>query len=96
MANDYSGRIWKIDSAGSTPFGTLNVKVKGGTWTGMTATGQTFTITDIAGRVYTWTATDSNLDAGGVNFDELGWLSGPLTFGGTFTGEVLLYLAGGK
>ena len=96
MANDYSGRIWKIDSAGTTPFGTVNVKIKGGAWTGMTATGQTFTITDSNGRVYTWTATASSLDAGGVSFDELGWLSGPLTFGGTFTGEVLLYLAGGK
>lgn len=96
MANDFSGRIWKIDTGATTPFGSLNVKIKGGSWTGMTATGQTFIITDSAGRTYTWTATASTLDAGGVSFDELGWLSGPLTFSGTFTGEVLLFLAGGK
>lgn len=96
MANDFTGRIWKIDAAGTTPFGTSNVKIKGGNWTGMTAAGKTFTITDSGGRVYTWTATASTLDAGGVSFDELGWLSGPLTFGGTFDGEVLLYLASSK
>ena len=55
MANDFTGRIWKVSQAGSTPFGTLNVKVKGGSWTGETVTGHTFTITDVAGRVYTWT-----------------------------------------
>ena len=91
MANDYSGRIWKITAAGTTPEGTANVKIKGGIWTGGTA-GDTFTITDVAGRVYTWLfAADSN-----VTFQELGWLSGPVTFGGTFTGtagaEINLYL----
>ena len=91
MPNDYTGRIWKIVAAGETPFGTGNVKFKGGIWTGGTA-GDTFTITDVAGRIYTWLfAADSN-----VTFQELGWLSGPITFGGTFTGtsgaEVNLYL----
>lgn len=93
MANDFTGRIWKIDAAGTTPFGALNVKIKGGIWSGMTAGGQTFTITDGAGRVYTFT---SNAELDPVNFFELGWLEGPLTFGGTFTGEVNLFLAGGK
>ena len=37
MANDYSGRIWKITDTGTTPIGTQNVKFKGGTWTGDTA-----------------------------------------------------------
>lgn len=96
MANDFTGRVWRIDSAGTTPFGTLNVKIKGGSWTGMSATGQTFIITDEAGRSYTWTATASTVSLGALSFDELGWLSGPLTFSGTFTGQVLLYLAGGK
>ena len=90
MANDFTGRIWKITAAGQTPFGTQNVKIKGGNWSGMSAAGQTFTITDVAGRVYTITsyAVDYNISIG-----ELGWLSGPITFGGTFTGEIDLYLA---
>ncbi len=88
MANDFTGRIWKITAAGTTPFGTANVKFKGGSWSGATA-GNTFTITDSAGRVYTWTAA---ADGEGINFQELGWLSGPLAFGGTFTGEINLYL----
>lgn len=88
MANDYTGRIWKITGAGTTPFGTLNIKIKGGTWSGDTAA-TTFTITDVAGRVYSWTYP---ADGSSVNFQELGWLSGPVTFGGTFTAEINLYL----
>lgn len=88
MPNDYSGRIWKIVDADTTPFGTLNVKIKGGVWTGGTAA-QTFIITDVAGRSYTWTYPASG-DA--LNFQELGWLSGPITFSGTFDGEINLYL----
>jgi hypothetical protein len=88
MANDFSGRIWKITNTGSTPFGTQNVKFKGGIWTGGAAA-QTFTITDVAGRVYTWTFP---ADGDTLSFQELGWLSGPLTFGGTFAGEINLYL----
>jgi hypothetical protein len=90
MANDYSGRIWKIATGGTTPFGAANVKIKGGSWTGMTAAGQTFIITDEAGRAYTFTS--SGIDTQ-VTFYELGWLSGPLTFSGTFTGEIDLFLA---
>lgn len=90
MANDYTGRVWKITEAGSTPFGTLNVKFKGGTWTGM-SDAATFTITDVAGRSYVWTA-----DAAGatINFFELGWMSGPLAFAftGDTAGEVNLFL----
>lgn len=93
MANNFTGRIWKITQAGSTPFGTANVKIKGGLWTGMTAAAQTFTITDSDGRVYTFT---SSTELAPVPFYELGWLSGPLTFGGTFTGEIDLFLASGK
>lgn len=88
MANDYSGRIWKITTAETTPFGTTNVKVDGGTWTGMTAN-KTFTITDVAGRSYTW---DSDAGDSAVNFFKLGWLSLPLTFSGTFDGEINLFL----
>lgn len=90
MANDYTGRIWKITGNETTPFGTLNVKVKGGTWTGM-STNATFTITDVAGRAYVWNAT---ADGSVVNFYELGWLSGPLTFAftGTTPGEVNLFI----
>ena len=88
MANDYSSRQWKITQAGTTPFGTANVKVKGGSWTGGTS-GNTFTITDVAGRTFTyaWSANSQQ-----ITFAELGWLSGPITFGGTFTGEIDLYL----
>lgn len=88
MPNDFTGRIWKIVAAGTTPFGTLNIKIKGGSWSGGAA-GNTFTITDVAGRVYTWTAA---ADGENISFFELGWLSGPITFGGTFTGEINLYL----
>ena len=90
MANDYSGRIWKITANETTPFGSANVKFKGGTWTGMSADAL-FTITDLAGRVYEWKATT---DGSAINFYELGWLSGPLTFTftGTTPGEVNLFL----
>ena len=88
MANDYSGRIWKITTSGLTPFGAANVKIKGGSWSGGTA-GNTFTITDEAGRVYTWTWGANSQQ---ITFQELGWLSGPVTFGGTFTGEIDFYL----
>jgi len=88
MANDFTGRIWKITGPGTTPFGTLNIKIKGGTWSG-DAAGKTFTITDVAGRLYTWTFP---LDGSTVTFQELGWLSGPVTLGGDFTTEVNLFL----
>ena len=88
MANDFSGRIWKITNAGTTPNGAWNVKIAGGIWSDDVA-GATFTMTDIAGRVYTWTIP---VDGDTVNFQRLGWLSGPITFGGTFTKEVNLYL----
>lgn len=90
MANDYSGRIWRITTAGTTPFGTLSVKFKGGIWSGMTAGSQTFIITDVAGRSYTFTS-NANLEP--VGFFELGWLSSPLTWSGTFTGEIDLFMA---
>ena len=88
MPNSYATRIWKIVAAGTTPFGTANVKIKGGTWSGDTA-GNTFTITDQSGETTTWTFP---ADGSSINFQELGWLSGPVTFGGSFTGEVNLYL----
>jgi hypothetical protein len=89
MPNDYTGRQWKITGADTTPFGAANIRVKGGIWTGGAA-GETFIITDIAGRVYQWT-----FPANGewVPFQELGWLSGPVAFSGTFSGEVILYIA---
>lgn len=87
MPNDYTGRIWKIVATGTTPNGSQNVKIKGGIWSDVA--GATFTITDAAGRVYTWTIPP---DGDTVTFQELGWLSGPVTFGGTFASEVNLYL----
>lgn len=89
MANDFSGRIWKVTTAGTTPNGTWNVKIKGGVWTGMTAAGQTFIITDVAGRSYT--VVSYNVDYP-IQILEMGWLSGPIAFSGTFTGEIDLYL----
>jgi hypothetical protein len=88
MANDFTGRILKITTVPVTcPL--ANFKVKGGQWTGGTA-GQTLTIIDIAGRVYTWTYPSD----GELSIYELGWLSGPVVFGGTMTtGEVDLFLA---
>lgn len=89
MANDYSGRQWRITTAATTPFGTANIRVKGGIWTGGTA-GQTFIVTDIAGRVYTWTfPTDGDF----LPFQDLGWLSGPVSFSGTFTGQIVWYIS---
>ena len=88
MANDFTGRIWKITTSGTTPNGTWNVKMGGGLWSGMAAA-QTFIITDVAGRSYTFTA---NAEADPVMLPKLGWLSGPLAFSGTFTGEVDLFL----
>jgi hypothetical protein len=89
MANDFTGRIWKITTGGSTAFGKVNWKFKGGLWSGMTAAGQTFIITDEAGRSYTFYS--SGVDVA-VSIFELGWLSGDFTFSGTFTGEVDLFL----
>jgi hypothetical protein len=92
MAADFSGRIWKLPNGSlpvTTPFGTGNVKIKGGSWTGETVAGKTFIITDVAGRIYTstWGANSQQ-----ITFGELGWLSGPITFSGTTTGEIDLYL----
>jgi hypothetical protein len=89
MANDFTGRIWKITTPGATTFGKMNIKIKGGLWSGMSAGAQTFTITDEAGRVYTWT---SNGAEDPIPIYELGWLSGDVAFGGTFTGEIDLFL----
>ena len=88
MANDYTTRLWKITGAGTTPFGAGNVKVKGGSWTGGTS-GNTITITPASGVVttLTWSANSQQITLG-----ELGWLEGPITFGGTFTGELDLFL----
>jgi hypothetical protein len=90
MANSYSTRIWKITGNDTTPFGALNVKVKGGTWTGF-STDAVFSITDGSGEVTTWNAT---ADGSVVGFTELGWVSGPITFTftGTTKGEVNLFL----
>lgn len=89
MANDYSGRQWKITGAETTPFGTTNIRVKGGIWTGGTA-GQTFIVTDVAGHVLTWTFPADN---DFLPFQDLGWLSGPVTFSGTFAGEIIWYIS---
>lgn len=90
MANDYSGRIWKITGGDTTPFGGANVRFRGGNWTGMSSNA-TFSITDEAGRVYTWSAPT---DGSQVTFFEMGWLSGPVTFSftGTTPGEVNLFI----
>ncbi len=88
MANDFSGRILKITTSGTIPL--ANFKVKGGTWSGSTAAGQTFILTDAAGRSYT--ITSYGVDSP-VSIYEMGWVSGPATISGTFTGEVDLYLA---
>jgi hypothetical protein len=88
MANDFTGRQWKITTAGTaSAFG--NVKIKGGIWSGMTAAGQTFQMIDEAGRTYTYTSPAAN---GVVAIYEVGWLSGPITFAGTFNGEIDLFL----
>lgn len=94
MANNYTGRVWKIDTAGTTPFGIANVKFSGGIWSGMTASGQTFIITDSDGRAYKITSQGADIP---VQIPFFGvWLSGPLAFSGTFTGEIDLYLSAGK
>jgi len=88
MANDFSGRIWKITTGGTTPFGSANVKIKGGSWTGMTAAGQTFIITDVAGRAYTFTS--SGVDTQ-VTFYEMGWLSGRLRLAVLLPGKLICF-----
>lgn len=88
MGNDFTGRILKITQAGTIPLG--NFKVKGGVWTGSTAAGQTFILTDAAGRVYT--ILSYGVDSP-ISIYEMGWVSGPATISGTFTGEIDLYLA---
>lgn len=76
MANDFTGRIWRVDSNGSTPFGSLNVKIESGIWTGGTAA-DNLTITDAAGRTYTFTFP---ADGSSVVIPKMGWLESPLTF----------------
>jgi hypothetical protein len=92
MANDFTGRIWKITTGGTATLG-ANTKIKGGQWSGFTASGQTFIITDAAGRSYTFVSTGAD---GYMPIYELGWLDAPIIFSGTFTGEIDLFLAGGK
>ena len=86
MANDFTGRIHKITTTGTVPM--ANVKYKGGTWTGGTAA-DVFTIVDEAGRSYSWTYP---ADGSQVTFQELGWLSGPISITSMPHGEVNLYL----
>jgi hypothetical protein len=87
MANDFTGRILKITTTGTIPL--ANFKVKGGLWTGMTAGAQTFSLTDVAGRTYTWTSDGTEAP---ISIYEMGWFSGPALISGTFTGEIDLYL----
>ena len=82
MANDFTGRILKIDSTGTIPFG--NFTVDGGSWTGAAA-GNVFTVVDAAGRTYTWTFP---ADGSEVAFRKLRF-SGPLTITAMGGGEVL-------
>jgi hypothetical protein len=87
MANDYSGRILKLTTTGVIPLG--NFKVKGGIWTGGTAS-DVFTLVDSAGRAYDFTyPTDGSV----MSIYELGWLSGPVTISSLPHGEVQLFLA---
>jgi hypothetical protein len=92
MANDFSGRIWKITTVPiTTSNGAQNVKIKGGSWTGG-VNPNVFTITDGGGRTYTWTWGASTATQQ-ITFGELGWLEGPITFGGSIgTSEIDLYL----
>lgn len=87
MANNFTGRILRIDTTGTIPL--ANFKVRGGTWTGGTAA-DVFTIVDAAGRSYSWTFP---ADGSAVTFQELGWLSGPVSVTSIPHGEVNWYLA---
>ena len=86
MSNDFTGRILKITTTGTIPL--ANFKVEGGIWTGGTST-NTFSLVDVAGRQYDWNWPSSG-DA--VVITKLGWMSGPVSIIGTFTGEIHLYL----
>jgi hypothetical protein len=91
MANDFTGRTLKITGPGTIPL--ANFKVKGGLWTGTTATGQVFTIVDAAGRTYDIT---SYLADYPVVIPEWGWISGPAVITAMPAGEIALYLSAGK
>lgn len=85
MSNDFTGRILRITETGVIPL--ANFKVEGGNWTGAAST-NTFSLTDVDGREYTWTFPDE----GDVTITKLGWLSGPVTITAIDGGQVLLYL----
>lgn len=87
MANDFTGRILRITNTGTIPL--ANFKVKGGNWTGGTPA-DVFTLTDVAGRSYSWTFPT---DGSEVAIYELGWLSGPVVITAIPHGQVLLFLA---
>lgn len=87
MANNFTGRILRIDTAGvNIPL--ANFTVDGGEWTGGTAA-DVFTVTDVAGRAYSWTFP---ADGSAVVFKRMPF-SGPLAITALPHGVVIWALA---
>lgn len=86
VTNDFTGRIWRIVTPGTSPL--ANVKVKGGMWTGGTAADQ-LSFVDAAGREYDFIYPGSG---NALSIPEIGWLSGPITITAIPHGELQLYI----
>lgn len=87
MANSFNGHQAIVDTPTTQPIIRSNIKVKGGSWTGMLAAA-TLTITDLAGRQFTFATPQANYP---VDIGPLGWLTG-LAVPVISSGQLKLYL----
>jgi hypothetical protein len=86
MANVINGRQILLSTTGVIPFG--NFKISDANWFNMAA-GATFSFTDAAGRVFTYTAYQADYPIG---IGKLGWIEGPVTITALTSGNVVLIL----
>ena len=85
MANDFTGRQWRITTTGPIPG--ANFKVAGGVWTGATA-GAVMSFVDAAGRQFDFTFPTQ----GQLNVGFMGWVSGPAVITAMGGGEMLWWI----
>jgi len=88
MANNFTGRQLIIDTVPAV-IPLANFKVGNAVWVDVAAAGDTFTIVDAAGRVYTYVAYQANYP---YVIGKMGWISGPATVTVLTSGKVYMYL----
>ena len=90
MANDISGRPWRLDTQQATPVVNTWIKVAHFEWSGFSAA-QTLTLTDKNGRVIWSATTPGTLAESEIRSAKVGWVDGliPSALPG---GQVLVYI----